>query len=53
MFPVDKSDKNKCISSYLDEEIGIVLLKEAYKGIQLPKVSGDAVLYCKALIDVS
>ncbi|EIE86859.1 hypothetical protein RO3G_11570 [Rhizopus delemar RA 99-880] len=51
VFPVDKSDKNKCISSYLDEEIGIVLLKEAYKGIQLPKVSGDAVLYCKALID--
>lgn len=53
MFPIDKWNKSRCISAYLDEGTGTILLKEVYKGIQLPRVSGDTVLYCKALIDVS
>ncbi|KAG1368958.1 hypothetical protein G6F61_012741 [Rhizopus arrhizus] len=51
MFPVDKRNKSRCISTHSDEEPGAILLKEIYKGIQPPRVSGDAVLYCKALID--
>ncbi|RCI06630.1 hypothetical protein CU098_012877 [Rhizopus stolonifer] len=51
IFPVNKFDSVNCISSYLEEEAAVALVREAYKGIQLPKVSGLAVLYCKQLID--
>ncbi|PHZ08590.1 uncharacterized protein RHIMIDRAFT_268986, partial [Rhizopus microsporus ATCC 52813] len=51
VFPINKWNKARCVSSYLKEEAGNALLKQAYQGIQMPKVSDEAVLFCKRLID--
>jgi hypothetical protein len=37
----------------LKEEAGNVLIKQAYKSINIPKVSDKAVIFCKKLVDVS
>ncbi|PHZ08588.1 uncharacterized protein RHIMIDRAFT_268979 [Rhizopus microsporus ATCC 52813] len=51
VLPVDRWNKAGCISSYLKEEYENALLKQADQGIQILKVSDNAILFCKRLID--
>lgn len=54
IFPINKLEKNKCITEYLTRNQSDALIKVARANeVTIPRSPAEAILYCKDLVDVS